>query len=118
MSDETIEIAIGTNGIVEGIHKDELQDFYKKLGRVVDIQRASHVEWENKPDGKGWTVRAAHDTRLVLRDVCSGLSPWTLSADDTLPIAYFELRDDALDAERRHFWDILPGERQTKKEIK
>lgn len=118
MSDETLEIAIGTNGVVESIYEDKNRDVFKALGEVRKIQRASHVEWEDAPDGKGWTVRAFHNPRLALRAVPSAFTPWTLSADDTLPIAYFAEREKALNAERQHFWDILPGSRQKKKEIK
>ena len=117
--EDTFEIAVGTNGMVETIYKDELADIYRKLGKVVDIKRASHIEWEDNPDGKGWTVRAAHNPRLVLRKGRTPNDLYAVSADDTLAIVYFDLRATALVAERTHFWDLLPGEKTLqKKEIK
>jgi len=70
---------------------------------IVEVQRASHVEWEKVGEESGWTVRAAHDPELAIRRHANGQ---VLALKG--PLAVFPTREAALASERLHFWDLIP----------
>lgn len=53
------KIVIDTDGSIEALYSDDKQ----ALGRVVDVTRASHVEWGTIDGLTGWYVQLSDDPR-------------------------------------------------------
>lgn len=105
--EEKIEMEILPNGELRVMYSDKKVPEITEIldATVKSVQRASNVEWE--PDFKGWTVRAAHDHEIAVR-AHSQFSPTFVSSDKGFPIVSFEMREEAIAAEIKHFWELLP----------
>lgn len=90
-----MDLRIEKDGTVVGIYQDGIEELADALG-TMSVARLSNVEHE----GLGWTVRAAHDSSIAIREDGS------VSKDGK--IAYFKRRDDALAAEKQKVWELLP----------
>lgn len=90
-----MDIRIEKDGTVIGIYQDGIEELADALG-TMSVARLSNVEHE----GLGWTVRAAHDSSIAIRE--DG------SVSKNGKIAYFKRRDDALAAEKQKVWELLP----------
>src|SRR3954469_23892055 len=106
---EEIKLQITETGTIRSIYKDGLsQEIRDLLGAKMVVNRASNVEWE-EIDGKGgWTVRAANDPELAIRQGSwEGFPTMTLSKDINFykKVYMFETREEALKAEVRYFWE-------------
>jgi hypothetical protein len=109
---EKIELEFGPDGIIRTIYKDDsIEELSQIPGmRVLQVDRASKIEWENHGVGLvGWVVRAAHNPNLAIRSLPNdpGL---TVSIDGRL--AFFQKREDALREEQRFFWQLLPPRKE------
>ena len=102
---EKAEFEILPSGEVRMMYHDESSRQVAELlgAKIVDVPRASHVEWEKEGGSAGWSVRAAHDPELAIRAHGTG---WALATKG--PIKLFDTREAALEAERACFWDLLP----------
>jgi hypothetical protein len=104
MKDE-FELKIRPDGVIESVYQDGLGE---TLGaEVAKVCRASNVEWEEIEDRKGWAVRAAHDPQLAAR-VVNTHHGRVLEVGRQGDIMLFASREEALDWEVSHFWDLLP----------
>lgn len=90
-----LDIRIEKDGTVVGIYQDGIEDLADALG-TMSVARLSNVEHE----GIGWTVRAAHDFSIAIREDGS------VSKEGR--IAYFKRREDALLAEKQKVWELMP----------
>lgn len=108
-----MELVIQPDGSIESIYDDDLISLVSEMGGSFSkVRRASNVEWENGPDGKGWAVRAAHDPSLALRirtDDLTGPFPWHVSREGS--IALFTTREFAIHQEVKFFWKLLEKEK-------
>ena len=93
-----MDLRIEKDGTVIGIYQDGIEDLADALG-TMSVARLSNVEHE----GLGWTVRAAHDSSIAIREDGS-----VGSVSEDGKIAYFKRRDDALAAEKQKVWELLP----------
>lgn len=77
-------------------------DLIKSMGgKVVNVGRASLVEWDKNLGG--WTVVAPDDVNLCLRTDPNGSV--VLSREGK--VAVFGRREEALKLERQFFWQLL-----------
>lgn len=94
-----MEFELDEDGNVRSIYTDEAAQFLERSGATVKkIERASHVEWE----ANGWTVRAAKNTDLAIREVDG-----ELVVSESGPLKYFKQRDEAIQAEIKHVWELI-----------
>lgn len=106
--EDTVELEIAPGGVVRSLYRDQDQELMKLLGEA-EVARASNVEWE-KLFG-GWTVRAVHNPELAIR--ChSPVSPTFVDGLGSGPIVSFATREEALAAEIKHFWELLPDRKK------
>lgn len=98
---EELELMISQDGSIRTIYKDTNISLLQDIGEVT-VTRASDVEWEV---GKGWTVKAHHNSKLAIR---KRAAVWVVSDNTQLELVYFPLRADAIEAELKHFWELLP----------
>jgi hypothetical protein len=99
------ELKIASDGTIETIYQDGLEEFTKEMGgEVAQVCRASNVEFEIIGRRKGWSVRAAHDPELAIR-LNPELLGWGPSRRGN--ILLFETREEALKEEVRFFWQLL-----------
>lgn len=91
-----MDIRIEEDGTLTSIYEDGVEAFVADIGGSMSVSRLSHVEWE----AGGWTVRAAHDTSLAIREDGS------VSREG--PLAVFRQREAALAAEKQNVWRLLP----------
>lgn len=108
-----LEILITPTGKAVSVYKDELQTFFKEMGKV-GVKRASDVEWEsiysNGKSYEGWTVRSHHAPEYCyLRQAPDGSGIEVTKNGHGLP-AFFKTREEALAEEVKHFWDLLSDE--------
>lgn len=107
-----MKFRIGPGGVIDTIYQDGLEEFAKDIGAdLTTVCRASNVEWEEERVGpwvrKGWSVRAAHDNELALREngILGVPEP---SRDRERPVHFFGTREEALKLEVQFFWQLLP----------
>ena len=113
MKDEkTFRITPGGN--IETMYDDGIEEFAKDIGAdVAQVCRASLVEREgpfspNPEYNGGWTVRAAHNTKMAARYATPVHADITLSDNEELTLVYFATRQQALNWEIANFWRLLP----------
>lgn len=101
---KSIQLEIAEDGTIRTIYQDGILPLLEDLAAAkASISRASDVEWEND----GWTVRAHHDTDLAIRLIVRG-GAYTRVVAKEGELAVFPNREDALEAERALFWQLLP----------
>ena len=106
MNPRQISIVVTTTGVLRTIYQDDVHSILSKIGPY-HIKRASNVEWEKMDLVSGWTVRAAHDPELAIRAIIKdGAFRQVVSKEGEL--LFFNNREAALEAEVRHFWQLLP----------
>lgn len=112
---KVISFEVGPDGEINTIYKDELVQFAEKIGgEISTVCRASNVEWESwrEPDGtvrKGWSVRAAHQPALALRNYNGTIR---CSDDYEVAVFLFDSREKALEQEVKFFFELLPPKDQ------
>lgn len=124
-----VELEVGTDGVIRTIYSDELPELAKKMGAEIStVCRASNVEWEVREKtvnhrllDRGWSVRAVHDPELAIRVVshCARgtydggwFETLIVSKDSNTPIALFEKREQAIEQEKKFFFELLPERRK------
>lgn len=114
MPEKKFDLDVGPDGVIRSIYKDELNKFAADVGgELAQVCRLSHVEWEEIDGKKGWTIRAAHDPDLAIRD-----NDWThdqlteqyvcARTESGLKISVFPSRDEALTVEQNHYEELMP----------
>lgn len=111
MKDE-ITLQITEDGTIRSIYADNhSQELNELLGAKMVVERASHVEWEEIDGIAGWTVRAAWDPDLAIRDSkWEGFPCLTVAREKNYckKVHVFATREEALKSEVSHFWALLP----------
>lgn len=101
---KTIQLQISEDGSIRSLYQDGIIPALEELaGAAPSVSRASDVEFENG----GWSVRAHHDTELAIRLVVRDGKYVRVVAKEG-ELAIFPNREDALEAERSLFWELLP----------
>lgn len=101
---KNIQLQISEDGSIRTIYQDGVLPLLEDLAEAkASISRASDVEWEET----GWTVRAHHDNELAIRLVVRDGRYCRVVAKEG-ELAIFPNREDALEAERAMFWQLLP----------
>lgn len=117
MDEKKVELEILPNGEIRMMYSDETVPKVAEMigAQVVDVPRASNVEFERTEFGNGWTVRAAHDPELAIRlrknfilIVHDSISPEDIVVSKEGRIFPFSSREDAILSEIEHFWELLP----------
>ena len=106
---DVFDIVITEDGNIEAIYQDGLAEL---LGaKETKVCRVSNVEWEQMPivgstqTHDGWTVRAVHDPRVAIR--CTPYHGFVgVTADPLCLVVVFATREEALEAEVKHFWQL------------
>lgn len=99
---EEIELEVREDGTLRAMYSEELVTVIQGMGgRIVNVDRASIVEWDK--DLKGWTVSSARDPDLKMRN--GPHNQILLSRDGSVIV--FERREDAIRLERQFFWQLL-----------
>ncbi len=106
MTKKKVELEVGPTGTMRAYYDDSVAGALKKLGSM-SVKRASNVEYEKGKEEEGWTVRAAHDPELAIRVILEGAC-FKRVVSKTGDLLFFNTREDALDAELTHFWELLP----------
>lgn len=110
MEEKQLELEFGTDGIIRTVYRDGIEKFAEDIGADVrTVCRAAHVEWETIDGLSGWTIRAAHDPSLHIRDVGSS-EPELICTRDTSygRVALFTKRETAMHYEQYFFFKLLP----------
>lgn len=96
---KSLELRVEPDGKLVGIYDDDLLT----VGDRLKVRRASIVEWDSERGG--WTVLSAKDHTLAIRavDWCR----WAPAREGT--IIAFATREEALQEERKFFWELLEG---------
>lgn len=89
-----MEIRVDSAGLVRIIYFDGLEKLALDFGRIVNIHRISHVEWE----GAGWTVRSTKNPELAIREGD------VVSTEGQL--AFFPTKEAAIVSELNHAWEL------------
>ncbi len=103
---DNVEFKIEADGTICTVYQEGIEEFARDLGAdgLKRSCRASNVEWEEvSGQGKGWTVRAAHDSELAIR-----LEGDVKVVSRTGPIVVYTTREAALEDEIKQFWKLLP----------
>ena len=120
MKDE-FELKIGPDGTIETIYQEGIEKFAEEMGAEVStVCRASDVEWEVDAEpllhSKGWSVRSVANPKKALRwkmglQVIHDEANYFLvcSADENLRIILFQTREEAIQQEIKHFWELKNG---------
>src|SRR4051812_38239017 len=109
MNEKRVELEIGEDGVIRTIYNDGLEKFAESLGgEISTVCRASNVEWETVDGFSGWTIRAAHDKELAIKDVGSSEPVFVCNRNPENRIALFTKRETALKVEVQFFFKLLP----------
>jgi hypothetical protein len=108
---DDLEFKILPDGEIQTIYSPGIEQFARDIGASINIKRASNVEWDVLCEG--WVVTAAHDNRLAIcykkKDgYTSFLNLCVENHTTTGNIAFFDTREEALEAEEKFFWELLP----------
>jgi hypothetical protein len=123
---DSFELKVGPDGTIETIYQDGIEQFAEEMGAEVStICRASNVEWEEVPTPlnarfpatKGWSVRSVKNDEKALRmesSLNAGIGDRyidTIVCSDNkhLAIALFPTREEAIQHEIKHFWELKNG---------
>jgi len=107
---EQMELEFGTDGVIRTVYRDGIEKFAEDIGAEVrTVCRAAHVEWETINGESGWTIRAAHDPSLHIRDVGSS-EPVLICTRDTSHgrVCLCVERKTAMEIEQSFFFKLLP----------
>jgi hypothetical protein len=103
------DLKITSDGTIETIYQEGLEKFAVGIGgEVVQVCRASNVEFETIGRRKGWSVRSVSRPDLALRRIHGEIVPGLVGI-----VVLFPNRKEALAAEVRFFWE-LKGKRNGK----
>lgn len=109
MPEQKLDLDFGTDGVVRSIYDDKLNEFAKDIGELVKICRLSNVEWEETVVGRrGWSIRAAHDPKLAVRQNQWDEFVYECSRAEEHPISLFESREEALVFEKKYYDELMP----------
>ena len=116
---DNIELEIDEDGTIRTIHQEGIEAFAEQMGGEISTScRASNVEWEEAPNGKGWTVRSAYDNDLAIRWKFKNdfekvqFVPLDFCVSKDGEIAVFHTREEAIVWALKFFWELLAPRNQ------